>query len=119
MELSQIPAILKHMTVAVYFRKSVKGGYKQKFMKAFAIARASLVNNGYLYRGAEKDPPKLIRLTAQGEALNRKHANEGRWKNQIFNDLYIELQQQIEKSTSDEKPKPTVGQTETNKENKR
>lgn len=119
MDLAQIPAILKHMTVAVYFRKDVKGSYKKKFIRAFAIARGSLVNNGYLYRGGEKNPPKMIRLTASGEALNRKHSNEGRWKNQIFNDLFTELQSEIESADSYEKPKPKVGNVEANKEGKR
>lgn len=92
MDLAQIPPLLKHMTVALYFKKGLGGGYKAKFQRAFAIARASLVKNGYLYRGAEKDPPRSIRLTSKGVALNRKHAIEGRWKNQIFNSLYPLIQ---------------------------
>jgi len=67
--MSQIPRLVKHMTMAI-----LRKGKIHKIDDAFEIARAQLVKYGYLAHGSDKGPVSNIKLTSEGKKKNREHA---------------------------------------------
>lgn len=68
-----IPAIVKHMTVAIF--KKLSGSEKKKFLEAIKIARASLLNNK-LTQDRLSQGFDALRLTAEGMKRNREHLTD-------------------------------------------
>jgi hypothetical protein len=88
-DLSSVPDILKHMTLAIFNTRGVRGrGQKGKFSAAFEIARHRLVEYGYLRKGAEKDDAKEFPLTPEGMKREQVHRKEGRRKALQFDALF-------------------------------
>lgn len=108
LDLQIIPALLKHMTLAVYDHKF--GGVDGKtglntldatrtskapqrgsnFEEAFAIARSRLVEYKHLTPGSLDGPVGKITLTGSGRSLDANHRREagGGKKTQRFDVLY-------------------------------
>jgi len=83
-----VPVIVKHMTVAI-----MKKGYS--FDVALEIARARLMEWGYLHRGADQGDANSIRLTSKGVKKNQTHLREsgGLRKSMTFDKLFESVQQ--------------------------
>jgi hypothetical protein len=86
-EFNQIPAIVKHMTLAI-FRKGGSG--PRAFETALKIAVSQLRDHGYLTNAAFK--PLNIKLSGKGLARNRVHLREGARKTHQFNLLFQKYQ---------------------------
>ena len=75
---NRVPNIVKHCTLAIYNGKSkIDGGTKrERFISAWNIARARLVEYGFLAKGSESGPHGVIRLTSKGRQRNQEHKSE-------------------------------------------
>jgi hypothetical protein len=87
-----LPYVLKHMTLAIRHRMGLSGA--EGFRKAYLISRGNLEDLGYLRRGSKSADilrPQLVRLTAAGEQLDRKHKTDvgSKVKNQLFDMLWL------------------------------
>lgn len=84
--LRSIPAILKHVTMAILRKKGSLGG--SNFDRAFRIARSRLETYGYLRAGSATGPLSKIALAAgkapAREAAHRREGAEGNRKAQMF-----------------------------------
>jgi hypothetical protein len=103
-DLQFVPALVKHMTLAVYENKF--GGSKvnqrdetthgkappgaKNFKEAFAIARSRLVTYKHLTPGSLNGPIGKINLTSSGRLLDNNHRREagGGKKTARFDALY-------------------------------
>jgi hypothetical protein len=85
--LANIPAILKHMALAIWTDGSLGRGVAG-LKAAWLVACARLVEYGYLAAGAESGSLERIRLTVQGVSQNRKHLREGTSKNRRFDQIF-------------------------------
>jgi hypothetical protein len=117
MALSDIPALVKHVTLAIHDGKSVDGSGVTRFLRAFHIARGALVRQGFLVAGSEEGPTSKIKLTGKGLMKNNSHLHEGKafTKSARFNALYQKAQIVIETQDSEEtatKPSPREEQRE-------
>lgn len=84
-----IPAVLRHVTLAVF--KKLRGDDEHRFKEAFTIARAQLAKYGYLVPESETGSVEHIKLTAKGLKRDQKHLREGskgRLKDLRFMELY-------------------------------
>jgi hypothetical protein len=85
-----IPALVKHVTQAVYGK--LRGTHEQRVINAFAIARGKLVQSGYLNPGSIEGPVTAISLTPQGVERNKKHKAE--WGKSASFDSMISILEQ-------------------------
>lgn len=99
-----IPAILKHMTVAIFRGSTVPGSGSVKFLNAFNVARANLSRYGYL-SGGEEGPVSSIGLTGAGKEkeVQKIAQPRGAEKRAFFDGLYI---QWVKDSEVKNKPVP-------------
>jgi hypothetical protein len=102
MALADIPAFLKHMTLAIYKNGSVGSG-SQAFIRAFRIARGVMVRDGYLVDRID-GPTDGMRLTGKGIQRNGQHLREGPKKTREFDRLYENVQLAIEGEAIPDKP---------------
>lgn len=86
-----IPAILKHMTVAIFKSSYVPGTGSVKFLNAFNVARANLSRYGYL-SGGEEGPISNIGLTGAGKGEEAKKLAQprGAEKRAFFDGLFLQ-----------------------------
>ena len=104
MAASDVPALVKHTTMAIY--EKIKGQpEKERAVSAWNIARARLVEYGYLTKGSESAKSTGVRLTSKGILRNRKHRLEP--KNPVIDREFEELFEHIE--PIDQKPDKTQG----------
>jgi hypothetical protein len=74
---NRVPNIVKHCTLAIYKKGGIDGGTaKERFRSAWNIARARLVEYGFLMKGSEDGPHGRIRLTGKGRKRNGEHKSE-------------------------------------------
>ena len=74
---NRVPNIVKHCTLAIYKKGGIEGGTnKERFRSAWNIARARLVQYGFLLHGSEKGPHGRIKLTGKGRKRNQEHKSE-------------------------------------------
>jgi len=100
-----VPVLVQHTTIAIY--ESLPGG-QAKFVDALKIARARLVEYGFLTPGSENGPASAIRLTAKGVSRNRKHLSDkgANRKNREFEKLYRRYEPKV---TEGVKGRPVEG----------
>ena len=96
MAIGDIPAMLKHMTLAIYEGSSIAGAGLPKFMHAFKIARGVMTRDGYLAPGSEEGDTAKIKLTPKGVARNAQHLREGPSKTKKFTELFLKVQPAVE-----------------------
>lgn len=65
-----LPALLKHMVLAIYKKK---GTGASAFAAAMDIARSQLVEHGYLTLPSKEGPLSRLRLTAKGQRKDAEH----------------------------------------------
>lgn len=75
MKWQDIPALVRHSTVAIYNKST--GGGKDGFIKALRISRDTLAKAGYVYHGQKLAVLQEIKLTGKGWIRNRRHEAEG------------------------------------------
>jgi len=75
MKWQDVPALVRHSTLAIYNKST--GGGADGFIKALRISRDTLAKQGYLYAGEKKAVLEDIKLTSKGWLQNRKHVAEG------------------------------------------
>jgi hypothetical protein len=97
---SRLPALLKHMTLAIFKKK--KGQEKQRFLEAFEIARHQLVQYGYLTAVSKSGPLKMIKLTGKGIKKSAEHDRESAAKERAFAQLYEQYRASLEVQESEE-----------------
>ena len=89
---NRVPILVKHCAVAIFTEeKKLKGSTKEeRFEAALTIARARLMEYGFLAKGADKGDANEIVLTAKGRKQEAVHARErgGSKKNTLFDKLY-------------------------------
>lgn len=92
---NRVPALVKHMTMAIYNKGGIDGGTrKERFISAWNIARARLTQYGFLREGSDKGPVSTIVLTGKGlkrETLHRRE-RDGAMKDAKFDELFEQLQ---------------------------
>lgn len=86
-EFDQIPAIVKHMTLAIFRTKGGSG--ERVFEESLKIAISRLRDYGYLSNASLR--PLNIKLSGKGLARNRVHLREGSRKTQLFNQLFAKF----------------------------
>lgn len=96
---AEVPHLVKHNTLAIWRNGGIPGGSKERFVAAWNIARARLVQYGFLAKGSESGKARDIKLTAKGTARNRVHAREsdGKAKSALFDEMFrwIEIAEDI------------------------
>jgi hypothetical protein len=134
-DLAFVPALVKHMTLAIYQHKfggsaineadEIKHGKAptggKNFATAFAIARGLLADNRHLTPGSRHGAIGKINLTSSGRLLDSKHRREpgGGKKTATFDNLYMRflappIGKPSEKNTEQgQKPKADVSGKET------
>ena len=85
-EPEQLPPLLTHMTMAIFWK--LGGSERHKFLGAFEVARAQLTRWGYLTSASFPGPVDKIKLTAKGRKKNSAHMSEGAVKTVVFAALY-------------------------------
>jgi hypothetical protein len=88
MGLAEVPALLKHVTIAIYRGDSIGSSGEAKFMHALKIARGVLVRDGYLTAESEKGDTAQIKLTSKGQSQNLKHMRDSPDKTREFDKLF-------------------------------
>lgn len=95
MAAADVPHLVKHNTLAIWRDGKIGGGKRERFVSAWNIARARLVEYGFLVSGSEKGKSEDIRLTSKGAAREAFHAREpgGKTKSMLFDQMFrwIEL----------------------------
>ena len=102
---NRVPNIVKHNTLAIYKKGGIDGGTKQaRFRSAWNIARARLVEYGFLVRGSEKGPHGVIRLTGKGRKRNQEHKSEKgvSAKSMLFDQMFEWIRQEEEEGKDGE-----------------
>jgi len=92
---NRVPALVKHMTMAILKKGGIDGGtQKEQFISAWNIARARLTEYGFLTGGSDKGPASNIKLTGRGRKRETLHLREaGRSaKEMLFDSLFSVLQ---------------------------
>lgn len=82
-----VPHCVKHVTISVLSKGQLRGTTrKEKFLSAYAVARARLQEYGYIQNG-----PGLtaISLTYRGFDLERKHQTDNPGKSETFDALWV------------------------------
>lgn len=72
---NDVPAILRHCVVAVYYKTT--GGGPDGLVKAFKICRDKLAKDGYLFHRGSNEILESIQLTGKGFERNNRHIREG------------------------------------------
>lgn len=90
-EFSEIPVLVKHVALAIFNKRGVKG--PKAFEAAMEIALAHLKDSGYLSAATLK--PLNIRLTGKGQQRNRLHLRESRHKSLSFDRLFEQYQMKM------------------------
>lgn len=93
MSASNVPAIVKHAVVAIHGKLTGQAA-KERAISAWNIARARLVEYGYLTKGSENASSEGITLTPKGTLRNRKHRLEA--KNPAVDQEFSALFEHIE-----------------------
>lgn len=90
MPAAEVPHLVKHNTIAIWRTGGLSGGHKERFVSAWNIARARLVQYGFLSKGSEKGKAADIKLTSKGAKRNREHAREadGKEKSALFDQMF-------------------------------
>jgi hypothetical protein len=90
MAAGDVPHLVKHNTLAIWRDGKISGGKREKFVSAWNIARARLVEYGFLVRGSESGKSEDIRLTSKGVAREAFHAREpgGKTKSMLFDQMF-------------------------------
>lgn len=90
MPAAEVPHLVKHNTIAIWRDGGISGGNKERFVSAWNIARARLVQYGFLAKGSEAGKARDIKLTSKGAARNRVHAREadGKAKSALFDEMF-------------------------------
>jgi hypothetical protein len=84
----RIPALVKHMTIAIYRDGKISGSTrKDRFSQCFEIAKSRCQQYGFTTSGGG-DLSEAIGLTAKGRMREAKHLSEGRAKTVLFDTLY-------------------------------
>ncbi len=74
---NRVPNLVKHNTLAIYKKGKIEGSTnKERFRSAWNIARARLVEYGFLMKGSERGPHGRIKLTGKGRTRNQEHKSE-------------------------------------------
>ncbi len=84
----QIPALVKHMTIAIYRDGKISArNRKDRFEQCLQIAKSRCQQYGFIIFGGQSlgEP---IALTPKGRAREAKHLNEGRSKTVLFDTLF-------------------------------
>lgn len=84
----RIPALVKHMTIAIYRTGKIHArSRKDKFEQCLKIAKSRCQQYGFVvYEGASLS--EAIGLTSKGRQREAKHLTEGRAKTVLFDTLY-------------------------------
>lgn len=100
-----IPEILKHCTLAIFKDGGFGGATPARFEKAFTIARARLVEYGFLVAGSDTGNVEKIRLTSKGNKRESYHRREmgGGMKSREF-DKFFKLIEQAVAPKAEKKP---------------
>lgn len=90
----QIPILVKHVTLAIYREGGLHASWREKFRKSLDIARARLVEYGFLRNGSEEGPVENIVLTAKGLRQDHQHRREHDMarKNRDFDRYYRHIE---------------------------
>ena len=91
---NRVPNIVKHCAMAIYKKGGIEGSTaKGRFRSAWNIARARLVEYGFLIEGSQIGPAGRILLTSKGRQRNLEHRMErdGRTKSAEFDKRYAIL----------------------------
>jgi hypothetical protein len=80
----QIPRYVKHVTMAILRDRRVRS-----FEDALDVARARLVQLGYLAAGSDKGEPSNMKLTSAGAKKNREFGRRPMRKLLEFDKLYM------------------------------
>jgi hypothetical protein len=95
MAATKIPALLKHMTVAIFKKGGIDGSTeKDQFISAWNIARFRLVQYGFLAEGSQEGEVSKMRLTGKGlkrEAEHRRESDRGQ-KEVLFDKMFAALE---------------------------
>jgi hypothetical protein len=84
----RIPALVKHMTIAIYREGKIHArSRKDRFKQCLEIAKSRCQQYGFVtYEGASLS--EAVGLTPKGRAREAKHLSEGRAKTVLFDTLY-------------------------------
>jgi hypothetical protein len=109
MKWQDIPALVRHSTLAIYNKST--GGGAEGFIKALRISRDTLAKQGYVYHGQKMAVLEEIKLTGKGWLQNRKHMQEGKsgeMKDREFARLWKLIEPKLAEldGPSGEKPDP-------------
>lgn len=92
---AKVPNLVKHCTLAIWKSGDIAGGKRERFVSAWNIARARLVQYGYLAKGSESGTAEDIKLTSKGVVREAEHTREagGTAKSMHFDQMFpwIEL----------------------------
>ena len=84
----RIPALVKHMTIAIYRDGKIRGkNQKDRFEQCFQIAKSRCQEYGFV-TFAGQNLSEAVGLTSKGRAREQKHLSEGRAKTVLFDTLY-------------------------------
>jgi hypothetical protein len=84
----RIPALVKHMTIAIYRDGKISGkSRKDRFEQCLQIAKSRCQQYGFVVFGGQS-LSEAIGLTSKGRAAESKHLSEGRAKTVLFDTLY-------------------------------
>lgn len=90
MATSDIPNLVKHCTIAIWRDGKISGGKQERFISAWNIARARLVEYGFLTKGSENGTSEQIHLTSKGTKRESFHTREpgGKTKSMLFDQMF-------------------------------
>ncbi len=84
----RIPALVKHMTIAIYREGKISArGPKDRFKKSFEIAKSRCQQYGFV-TFAGQSLSEAIGMTSKGRKADMRHRTEGRAKTVLFDLLY-------------------------------
>ena len=84
----RIPALVKHMTIAIYREGKIHARTKkERFKQCLQIAKSRCAEYGMVVFGGE-GLSEAISLTPKGRTAEMRHKSEGRSKTVLFDTLY-------------------------------
>lgn len=100
-----LPSLVKHMTVAIYRAKRVRGAtWEERYYNSWVIARTRLVEYGYLKPGSESGPVTNVIATAKGAGKSRVHNNDGETAKTATFDKLAWILEQRDNPPKEDKP---------------
>ena len=91
---ADFPELVKHMTMAIYYKKGIGGSRDRRFIAALNLAITKCVEWGHLRKVSMAGPPFV--LTVKGSRREQYHQKEGRRKSERFDRHYERIQEGYE-----------------------